>query len=92
MLDPSISVAEIDHKKFEVYPNPASTLLTIAPQAGSEDFKVELFDMIGNKVKEAMSVASAKMNLDISNLAKGMYVLKTTVDGKSTSTRVSIAR
>ncbi|CAN5571319.1 hypothetical protein BH11BAC1_BH11BAC1_24030 [soil metagenome] len=90
MLDPSISVAEIGNHKFQVYPNPATSQLTIQSDKGNTNFSVELYDMIGNKVMETSAVSAAVTTLDVSRLATGMYIVKTIVDGNSTSTKVSI--
>ena len=46
--------------------------------------------MLGNMVIETASVAATKTTLDVSGLAKGIYVVKTTVEGNSTTTKVSI--
>ncbi len=90
MQDPSISIAEIGKNKFQVYPNPASSQLTVQTLEGNSNFSVELFDMLGNMVIETASVAATKTTLDVSGLAKGIYVVKTTVEGNSTTTKVSI--
>lgn len=90
MQDPSISVAEIGNNKFQVYPNPASSQLTVQILEGNSSFGVELYDMLGNLVAESKSVAASKTTIDVSGLAKGMYVVKTTVEGNSTTTKVSI--
>ncbi len=90
ILDPTISIAEVAGQKFSVYPNPATSQLTVESYQSKLNFTVELFDMIGNKVMETSSSVASKTTLNISSLAKGIYLVKTIVDGKSTSTKVSI--
>ncbi len=90
LLDPSISIVENNSRKFEVYPNPASSRLFINATDGTAKYDVELFDMIGNKVLTASSSAASQTELNISGLSKGMYILKTIVDGNSSSTKISI--
>jgi hypothetical protein len=90
MLDPSISITEIGSQKFQVYPNPASSELFVEPLQGNPEYRIELYDMIGNKVMEAASMAASQTVLDVSKLSAGMYVVKTIVGSNSTSTKVSI--
>jgi hypothetical protein len=90
LLDPSIAITEIDNSKFEVYPNPASSQLVVRSAQGTAPYQVELYDMIGNQVMVHVSAAAAQTILDVSGLAKGMYVVKTIVDGKAASAKISI--
>lgn len=61
---------------FAVYPNPASTDLTLATtgyQFGNSSLKVEMYDMTGRLVK-TINVESALQKVNITELSSGMYV------------------
>jgi hypothetical protein len=90
MMNPDDQIAEIGNRKFRVYPNPASSNLVIESLQSNSDFSVELYDMIGNKVMEAASTAASRTTLDVSQLAKGMYVAKMIANGNSTSIKISV--
>lgn len=56
-----------------VYPNPAKEMMFIAHL--HEASKVQLYSVLGIKVID-ICVDSDKVNLDVTNLAKGIYILK----------------
>lgn len=86
----TISVAEIGNHKFSIYPNPATSQIIVEPTANNSSYAVALFDLLGNKIMEQNSTFADQTILDVSGLSRGMYVVKTTVDGTSTSSKVAI--
>ncbi|KAB1154849.1 T9SS type A sorting domain-containing protein [Flavobacterium luteum] len=69
----------------KMFPNPTSNKLTIEAKGIIEN--VSLYNVLGQQ----MLVKSPKLQtatLDISNLQSGVYVVKTTIDGKVASSRV----
>ncbi len=86
-LDPNgpISVSTIEANGLLVYPNPASTVLTI--HAGNQIVKtVRIFDILGNTVLETIpsSVVNA-LDIQLESLTNGVYFLEcTTNQGVST--------
>jgi hypothetical protein len=90
MQDLSISVNEIGDRKFQVYPNPTSSSLNIKSMDANGEFSVELYDMVGNKIMEMDAIAAREISLDVSGVAPGMYLLKTTAGGNSSSVRVAV--
>ncbi|MCW3127737.1 MAG: histidine kinase [Bacteroidetes bacterium] len=67
MSVPTIS----DARKLTVYPNPASTLLTISDPSVEEGSEVTLTDAIGKSYSYKVSAH----HIDVSQLAAGMYIL-----------------
>ncbi len=63
------SVRNINKIEFTVYPNPASTSLTVSSE--NEILRLELFDLIGRKVKSAVN-----KQVDISKIPNGIYMIK----------------
>jgi hypothetical protein len=70
--------------KIRMYPNPASTKLTIDAQQVIE--KISVSNILGQEVI-SMSTNSQLINLDISDLQSGIYVVKTVIDGNVSSTK-----
>lgn len=82
ILETNDVAAELN--KVSLYPNPVVNLLNI--QSKKEVKSVEIFDMIGQKVKTITNFTSSTNSVNISNLASGMYVTKIiTVDGRVTT-------
>lgn len=65
----SNSVAEINNFKFNLYPNPASDILNIEFNEAIKS--VEIYSLQGQKVLE-----TNQTEINISNLASGMYIVK----------------
>ena len=55
---------------FRLYPNPVNDLINLSTQL--ENFKVEIFDLLGKKLFESYDLKI----IDVTNLGKGTYLLK----------------
>ena len=66
----SLSTQSIDLTSIKIYPNPASTNVTV--QTNQVIDKLELYNVLGKKIR----VESATNSFDLSDLASGIYILK----------------
>ena len=84
----AVGIDEVAAGEISVYPNPATTVLNVANAEGAQ---VSVFDMSGRMVANVES-ASANETISVSNLAKGMYIVRI-VDGQNVTTKkVSVVR
>ncbi|EDM42854.1 hypothetical protein SCB49_14765 [unidentified eubacterium SCB49] len=84
--DEILSTEEIDHQLFSVFPNPASTMVTIQLNASENFKKVYIYNVVGQLVMNAQTV-----QLDVSSLDNGIYFLEIeTTEGKITSEKLII--
>ncbi|MBO4282420.1 MAG: T9SS type A sorting domain-containing protein [Bacteroidales bacterium] len=67
------AVPEWQAETFALYPNPAHTVLYVKGVKGE---RVRLFDMSGRMVLQAEPTGEATLQVDISGLARGMYVVR----------------
>ena len=68
--------------KFEIYPNPIQSFITIQPvYIDDTPYDLKIFDMYGRKVKELISVRGVS-KVDMSGLSKGIYVVQVNIDSK----------
>lgn len=73
--DPLLGVNDNSISNFAVYPNPAKDLVTITSK--TEPFaKVEIFNILGQRVMDLNFANSLTENIDVSKLESGMYVMK----------------
>jgi hypothetical protein len=75
--DTVTAITEIQNKieGLKVFPNPASTKLTVEYPANNEQLQFALYDIIGNQVKEVELPKGENMaTIDLSNIAVGMYL------------------
>ncbi|RZK10066.1 MAG: T9SS type A sorting domain-containing protein [Flavobacterium sp.] len=70
-------------KNLMAYPNPTSGLLSIS---GNNFSEIKIFDMTGKQVMARKVSASDRLNLDVSALSSGIYLLNTVDNSGSTST------
>jgi Leucine-rich repeat (LRR) protein len=71
--------------KIVLYPNPASEVLHLAAPAGEVISEVSIYTVLGQKVMELATLTSEAIN--VSELAKGTYVLKARVANRPTTIR-----
>ena len=60
---------------IKIYPNPTTGIFTI--QSSLEDaINVQLFDILGKQVLKTFKIEKGIINIDVSDLSKGIYLLK----------------
>lgn len=82
LVSTTLSVEDVNLVQNEIYPNPAGESLTIKREKDLD--KVEIYDYLGKKVFEDSSVSK---NIDISELSKGVYILKLHSESGTTSVK-----
>ena len=76
-LNFSTSISEMEEKKVQVYPNPATDLLTLSVGDASQckPLSVTVIDVMG-RVVYAETVSATEMSLDVSHLPTGIYFIR----------------
>ncbi|MBL7139223.1 MAG: T9SS type A sorting domain-containing protein, partial [Bacteroidales bacterium] len=70
-------------KPFIVYPNPVTDKLTIEFHINPEGAEIEILNLTGQAmITTRISPNRDILELDISQLSKGLYILKVTMPGK----------
>ena len=80
-----MSVSSFDAAKIKMYPNPATTNFTIEAKEAIE--KVSIFNLLGQEVI-SNNANSQQITVDISSLQVGVYVVKATVNGTVSTSRI----
>jgi hypothetical protein len=81
----NLSVANFEISKVMMYPNPVTNYFTI--EANSTIDKVSVYNVLGQEVL-VKSPKSNSTTIQTSQLSKGVYIIKTAVDGKMTTTKM----
>ncbi len=77
------------NQTVKIYPNPASTFVTIEGVFNSEKIHFNLFNILGDEIKSGDILTSGNNftgTLQVSDIAHGMYFLRI-IDGNNTFTR-----
>jgi endonuclease I/chitodextrinase len=73
------TTAIVDNSDFKMYPNPSNGNFSI--DNSNKAFSIEIYNVLGQKVFEIKNADGS--NLSITNLNKGVYLVKITDDSKS---------
>jgi len=67
-------------QKLNIFPNPASNIVIIKMDDEIEIENVEIYNLLGKKVYTHKTSNQQNTEINISNLSKGMYVVKVKVN------------
>ncbi len=76
------------HAQWKVYPNPATNRVTVEIPTNNHG-TLQLFDLMGRKI-QAWQTNETQLNLDLSKLNDGIYLLQWENEGVVSSRRISI--
>lgn len=86
--DANLGVNEIQLKDVTIYPNPASNTVNIK-SINSDIEQIEIYNLQGKRVLKLINF-KGKNQIDVSNLSKGIYILKAKSDDKMFSKKLII--
>ncbi|MBP0904912.1 T9SS type A sorting domain-containing protein [Mariniflexile gromovii] len=84
---PLLSVAKSEIEGLNVYPNPAKDYLTVE-SSKTKISSVEMYNILGAKVLSNNTLVDNKLN--VSSLAKGVYVLKINAESSASTRKIVI--
>jgi type IX secretion system substrate protein len=76
-----------NENSISIYPNPTSGIFNVEFSQDTENTTVEVLNLMG-KVIFNENVTTSKLTLDLSNEAKGIYLVKITTNGNTTIEKV----
>ena len=79
-----LSDSSFETSSFKVYPNPTSNVLNIDASGNVQN--IAIYNTLGQEVMNK-EVSGNNVSLDVSDLNAGIYIVKTNVDGKVSSTK-----
>ena len=95
-LDYTSSIKTSTINDFSVYPNPANSLATIAFNlTNSSNVSLDLVNILGESVKSEsyyMDSGNNFINLDVSTLTNGFYFAHLTVDGETSTIKITVTK
>lgn len=88
---PSVGIGELaaDDLLFNIYPNPAYNTVNIDLKAFSGKLvNIQLYDVLGRKVKEIDKIKTEQHTITRGNLPDGIYLVNVIVEGKLYSKKI----
>jgi len=85
--DFSVGIRSLDDRlDMKVYPNPSDGEIFIEGDFGRGRRELELYNTAGQEVLEGRYDPTEKMSLDVSGLARGVYILRVRTEDNKTAT------
>ena len=76
-----LGVADFDANSLVLYPNPAKNTVQIGLVNTNEQInKVVFYDILGKTIKTVSTIATENVTIDVSDLAKGVYLVEIALD------------
>lgn len=75
----NVGIGNYNSSDFRVYPNPATDLLTISSENGSNIHNVKIYDLQGKLIKNVQSDYS---KIDLSQIKSGLYIIQITTESQ----------
>lgn len=72
----TLSSTNFDSNDYKVYPNPASTTLTIRASRNMGDVVIDLMDINGRKVYSKSTTLSGEIHINTRDFQSGLYILR----------------
>jgi hypothetical protein len=88
--DPTLSIESLSLKEtISIYPNPANDMLTLRNPKNKQLKELIIYDLTGRVIKKInLKDMVIEKNIDISNLAKAIYILKIKGDNEQVALRI----
>jgi hypothetical protein len=77
-----------NNAQVKIYPNPAVGTATIDLSALSGNISVQLYNVVGAKVQQYAAAGGSKLQLDLSQLPRGMYNVRVMTSTQSATTQI----
>ncbi|MES2618879.1 MAG: PKD domain-containing protein [Bacteroidota bacterium] len=71
-----------------IYPNPNNGMFTISTSANG-GMKIEVFNLLGSKIL-SQTTSDNTININLGDVAKGIYMVKVTINGVTTTSKITV--
>ena len=75
MITQPLNTNNFSTVNFKLYPNPTSSQIRLSFENNLENANLKIVSLLGQTVLEKQNLSGNNLNFDVSNLAKGMYVI-----------------
>ena len=89
-VEPRIDIFGNDQIQISAFPNPASKYINVKSNVIAQ--KMSIFSLGGSLIQEKTEIQSKEVQIDVSNISDGLYILNVIVDGKSFSNKFFVSK
>ena len=69
--------------RFSIFPNPSHGVITLSGNAVRTDALIDVYNVVGDRVHAQKIMHTSNVQVDLSHLAQGVYVVRVMAEGKS---------
>lgn len=84
------SVAELADHGIKLYPNPTSGIVKVDFSRHYANIEIIVLDLEGRTLTKSMHTGTGTHNIDLTGIAKGVYIVKIKLNNKELNTRVVV--
>ena len=89
-VEPRIDIFGNDQIQISAFPNPASKYINVKSNVIAQ--KMSIYSLGGSLIQEKTEIQSREVQIDVSNISDGLYILNVIVDGKSFSNKFFVSK
>ena len=89
-VEPRIDIFGNDQIQISAFPNPASKYINVKSNVIAQ--KMSIFSLGGSLIQEKTEIQSKEVQIDVSNISDGLYILNVIVEGKSFSNKFFVSK
>ncbi|MFY0482763.1 DUF7619 domain-containing protein [Flavobacterium sp. PLA-1-15] len=87
-FEDQLSTSEFSSGNLLIYPNPSNGMVYINTQNTNENLKqINLYDVLGKVILSSKNLSAKQSNIDVSSLAKGIYMIEITTENNFKHTK-----
>lgn len=87
-VDQVLAVKGVEASNFSVYPNPTNNILNISNKTNDLINTVQITDLTGKTVKESNFIAKSSIQMNIGDIAAGVYMMTIKTDKGSITKKI----
>jgi len=89
-VEPRIDIFGNDQIQISAFPNPASKYINVKSNVIAQ--KMSIYSLGGSLIQEKSEIQSREVQIDVSNISDGLYILNVIVEGKSFSNKFFVSK
>jgi len=92
-FEEQLATPEFSSGNLLIYPNPSNGLVYINTQNTTENLKeINLYDVLGKTILSSKNLSSRQSTIDVSSLAKGIYMIEITTENNYKQTKKLVVK
>jgi hypothetical protein len=89
-IEPRIDIFGNEQIQISAFPNPATKYINVKSNVTAQ--KMSIYSLGGSLIQEKSEIQSREVQIDVSNISDGLYILNVIIEGKSFSNKFFVSK